>query len=252
MTLEKNISDVISKQLEEGIVEKLVAEHFETSVKNALDRLFRSYGDVTDIIEKKIKEVMVPYLENRDYSGYIVKLETVLEDVLEQTASPHKVLVENFKELMTPLEAGQRTLKVTELYEKWRQHVAEYVDTDDLSVEFDDGPHFEEVDVSMTVEEHESNRSWSTSEDATILFECDHDETLNAKLKIHRWNDIHKEGEWSYHYDSKRMDIQSLRHLDKFQTYLMKLSQQGIRIEIDSHYESDSVQPEVEPEADYN
>ncbi|SUA70143.1 hypothetical protein [Paenibacillus polymyxa] len=76
MTLENSIKDVISKKLEDGTVEKLIEQQLEKGVVNALENLFRSYGDVTKIIEEKVKSVMVPYLESYDYSKYIIKLDS--------------------------------------------------------------------------------------------------------------------------------------------------------------------------------
>lgn len=90
MNLEDSIKNTIEKKLEDGTVEKLIAEQFENGIANALDSLFRSYGDVTKIIEKKVKEVMVPYLESYDYSDYILKLDSVLVDVLQNTAMENK------------------------------------------------------------------------------------------------------------------------------------------------------------------
>lgn len=77
MSLENSIKDVIANKLEDGTVEKLVSEQLEKGVTNALDNLFRSYGDITKVIEEKVKSVMVPYLVSYDYSQYIVKLDSV-------------------------------------------------------------------------------------------------------------------------------------------------------------------------------
>src|SRR5699024_4551037 len=101
MNLENSIKDVISKKLEDGTIENLIAEQLEKGVTHALDNIFRSYGDVTKVIEDKVKSVMVPYLENYDYSEYITKLDSVLTDVLKSSALENKKLLENFKELMT-------------------------------------------------------------------------------------------------------------------------------------------------------
>ena len=145
MNLENSIKDVITKSLEDGLVEKLVAEQLEKGITNALGNLFRSYGDVTEIIEKQIKSVMVPYLEKYDYSEYITKLDSVLVDVLKNTTFENKKMLENFRDLMVVEEKEE--IKVSELFNIWTEFVAKNVDTDDLDVDFDDGPHYEYVEL---------------------------------------------------------------------------------------------------------
>ena len=102
MNLENSIKDVISKKLEDGSIEKLVEEQLEKGVSNALSSLFSGYGDVTKVIEKQVKSVMIPYLSQYDYSNYIVKLDSILVDVLKASSLENKKMLENFKDLMLP------------------------------------------------------------------------------------------------------------------------------------------------------
>lgn len=248
MNLENNIKDVISKKLEDGSIEKLLEQQLEKGVVNALDSLFRSYGDVTKVIEEKVKSVMIPYLENYDYSKYIVKLDSVLVDVLENTALENKKLLTNFKELMVAEEKKEK-ITVTELFEKWKKYVGGNVDTDDLEVDYDDSPSYEYVDVTLDFEEDEC-RSWSNLKSGTLVFECEHDEKMNFEIKLHSWKDS-KDQIWSIDYKTNH-EISSLRYINEFEIYLMKLYQAGVKIEMDTTSESDEVQPEKEPEASWS
>jgi hypothetical protein len=246
MNLESSIKDVISKKLEEGIVEKLIAEQLENGIKNALKDLLGSYGDVTKIIEKQIKAVMIPYLENYDYSEYITKLDTVLVDILKNSALENKKMLENFKELMIP--EPQKTINITELFEQWMKHVAKNVETDGLDICYDDAVTYENVVVNFDIEFLEG-RSWSDFEYALIAFECEHDEKMNFELKIHRWKKFDKE-QWTIDYDATH-NLNSLRYLNEFQILLMKLKQNGTRLILDSHGDEDEVEVEARPEPDY-
>ncbi|MBW8603118.1 hypothetical protein HNO13_15450 [Bacillus velezensis] len=246
MNLETNIKDVIAKQMEEGIVEKIVAEQLEKGISKALEHLFSSYGDVTEVIKSKLKSVIVPYLENYDYSKYITKLDHVLVGVLQNTTLENRNLLNNFKGLMSG--ETEKTIKLSDLFAKWKNYVAKNVETDELEVEFDDGPEYEEVEVSVNVERNE-DRSWSSFEHATILFECDHDEEMNFEIPI----SFYKNGtdkEWDLRYNSVH-DLKSLRHLNEFEILLMKLSQNGVGIILDIEWENDSVTPEEEPEPSF-
>ncbi|MDP5277203.1 hypothetical protein [Chengkuizengella axinellae] len=247
MNLENSIKDVIAKKLEDGTVDKLVAEHLEKGVNNALDSLFRSYGDVTKVIEEKVKSVMIPYLESYDYSEYITKLDSVLVDVLNCSALENKKLLENFKELMLPEDI--KTIKVTELFKRWMKYVAKNIETDDLEICYEDGPSYEYVEVGFEVERNEE-RSWSSFEHAIVVFECEKDEKMNFEIRIDRWKKYDKE-EWSIDYSSN-YDINSLRRLGEFEILLMKLEQNHTKLILDSLGDSDDVEPEEKPEVSFS
>ncbi|HHY72258.1 MAG TPA: hypothetical protein GX497_03355 [Bacillus bacterium] len=243
MNLENSIKDVITKKLEEGFVEKLIAEQLENGVKNALKDLLGTYGDVTKVIEKQVKSVMIPYLESYDYSRYITKLDSVLVDVLKSSALENKKLLDNFKKLMIPEE--DKDIKVTELFERWKKYVAKYVETNGLEVCYNDEPTYENVEVRMEID-YNNERSWSEIERAVLVFECDHDEDMNFEINIHRWKKIKKE-KWIIDYDSIH-DLNSLRNLGEFEILLMKLKQNYTSLIIDSDYETDEVKPKNKPE----
>ncbi|MEC4565541.1 hypothetical protein L8C07_06245 [Paenibacillus sp. CMAA1739] len=247
MTLENSIKDVISKKLEDGTVEKLIEQQLEKGVINALENMFKSYGDVTKVIEAQVKSVMIPYLESYDYSKYIMKLDSVLVDVLSSSALENKKLLKNFKTVIESDE--EKEIKVSELYERWMKYVSENVNTSDLEVNTDDGISYEYVDVHLSVD-HDESRSWSSYEYANLIFECEHDEEMNQSIRLYRWKDEKNKG-WDIERHDIR-DIKSLRYLDEFELLLMNLSQNRTKIIIDTDEESDEVKPEAEPEATFS
>ncbi len=244
MNLESSIKDIISQKLVDGTVEKLVAEHLESGVTKALEKLFGSYGDVTEVIEKKVKSVMVPYLEAYDYSQYITKLDSVLVEVLNNTTLDNKKMLMNFKELMTVDE--RKEIKVTELFEMWKEYVSKKVETDGLEIDYDDGPSYENVEVTFEIEEN-GDRDWSSFKYATLTFECEHDENMNFIVSLSRWNGQKGEG-WDIRFD-RNPNISSLRYIDDFTVQLMRFTQAHTQLIIDSYGDSDEVRPEKEPEA---
>lgn len=249
MDLETGIKDIISKKLEDGTVEKLIGEQLEKGIVKALDNILGNYGDVTKVIEEKVKSVMIPYLENYDYSQYIVKLDSVLVDVLKSAAVDNKKILENFKELM--IDDQMKTIKVTEIYKKWIEYVEKNVDTSELEIDYDDGVSYEYVGVSFDFEE-DDNKSWGSFSYATLTFECDKDEKMNFEIKLSRYNDS-KNKNWDISFNNKcNYDIRSLRRLNEMDIFLMKLSQAYVTIEIDEESDSDDVTPEAEPEASFN
>lgn len=239
MNLENSIKDVISHKLEDGTIEKLVSEQLEKGVTNALENLFRSYGDVTKIIEEKIKSVMVPYLENYDYSKYLVKLDNVLVEVLKNSALDNKKLLENFKDLMTSEEIP-KLIKLSDIFNEWKNYAAKEVDTSELD---DDCGEYEYLEVSMSCEEVSS--SWSDYKKYIVTFECEQDEKLNFEFEISRWKESRKETFDLHYYD--KHDLESLRYLKNFEIYMMKVNQAFCDIELDIKSDTDEVEVEAKP-----
>lgn len=245
MNIENSVKDVITSKLEEGIIEKLVAENLEKGINNALENLLGRYGDVTEVIEKKIKEVMIDQLSGYDYSEYIVKLDYVLGEILKNTALDNKKILENFKRFMTDTEIP-KVVKVSDIFREYCDYVAKNVDTSDLEVNTDDEPCYECVNVSYEVTEHEK-KSWSSYSEVSIFFECEEDEDMNFELKLKRWK---TEKPWKIDIDEK-CELASLRHLDEFKMYFLKLTQNYTDIEIDKLHDGDEVEPEEKPEAEF-
>lgn len=247
MNIENAIKDVINKKLEEGVIERLVAENLEKGINKALESLLGSYGDVTKVIEEKIKGVMVEQLSSYDYSKYIVKLDCILTEILKHASLDNKRILENFKELMVDQDTP-KIVKLSDIFEEWKRHVAKNVDTGNLEVDYSDGVSYEDVAVTMEVE-HEEERSWSRSsfKYAKVIFECEKDDELNFEIRLLKYS------EYPWRFSTEIDDsIRSLRYLDDFKIYLLKLNQADTKIEIDEEYLSDDVGPEKEPEASFS
>jgi hypothetical protein len=245
MSIEDAINDAIAAKMGDGTIERLVAENLEKGINKALESLFGDYGDVTILIEGKIKEVMVKQLEHYDYSKYVAKLDCVLVEILKSTSLDHKKILENFKDLMTTDEFP-KIVTVSNIFEQFKEHVAREIDTSNLDVDYDDGVSYEYVKVTMEVERDEK-RSWGSFRDAKLVFECEKDEELNCIIPLSQF----MEHPWSMRLDMDS-SIESLRYLNKFKVYLLRLKQSGAKIEIDSEWLEDEVKPEKEPEASYS
>ncbi|MBX4266593.1 hypothetical protein [Clostridium estertheticum] len=247
MSLENEIKDIISKKLEDGTIEKLLSEQLESGIKKSLDNILGNYGDVTKILEKKIKEVMVPFLENYDYSKYIIKLDSVLVDVLKDSTLENRTLLGNFKNLMM-IDPDKKTIKSSEIFEEWKKYVAKNVETSGLDICEDEQPCYEDVEVTIDFDENDS-ASWESFEYGTLLLQCEHDENMNFALKLSRWKQD-KDKKWDISYSCDE-NIKSLRFLNDFKIFLMKLDQARIKLELDITCESYDVEPDTEPEASF-
>jgi len=232
MNLENSLKDCISKELEKGVIEKVIAQKLEESVTKALEDMFGWNGEVKKVIESKVKAVMIPYLENYDYSKYISKLDSVLVDVLKNSALENKNMLENFKELMTT-ENIPNKIAVTDIYKKWQEYCEKEIDKDKI-----DNYDYEGGYINTSLGAELVNSDWSDYENYIVTFTCEEDEELNVEFMITRWKKYDKEFrlEWK-----KTSDLKSLRYLKKFDMYMMNINQTYSKIELDEEYSNDEV-----------
>lgn len=248
MNLEESIKDVIQMKLTDGTVENIIVEKLEKGIREAMDDLFKSYGDVGKVVKNKAREIFVPAIEQHDFSEYVIKLDTVLSEIINSTALiDNKKILENFKELMIEDES-KKEIKTSELFEEWCKHVAANVSTSGLEVDTDDEPTYCPVECSMTVE-YEDGRSWSDYKKANVVFECEHDEDMNFIIPIHRW-EKYDGVKWTIDYKADPT-IQSLRYMDDFEIFLSKLQRLSCKLVIDDEECDDEVAPDKEPDVDF-
>mgnify|MGYP006972691421 FL=1 len=247
--MKEELLKIAQESLSSDEVNQIVKEKFHKALENAIEDAFR-WGDAKKAIEKKVKEVMVPYIENHDFSEYLPKLDSVLAELVNSdTCMGNKQILENFKDLMT--EPEQKEIKVTDLFKAWIKQCNKDIDTDDLEIDYDDGVSYSCVDCEMRVEELDKP-SWSSRQRAAITFENEHDEKLNIEILISKWVwDSGKEEPYTLLISNDVM-ISSLRRLNEFQILLLRLERAQTAIVIDKDAAYDEIYPEAEPEASFS
>ena len=246
--LENKIIELVTEELKSGCLEELFKEEFRKQLEKSIQESFGRFGGIKRAIEKKIDSVMVPYIEKSDFTEFLPKLDTVLLDVINHTSIPdNKKILSNFEKVMC--EGVADSVSIDSLFKEWMKIVASEVDTTGLEISFDDGPHYEDVEVSYEVEE-DGGRSWSCFRHANIYFACEHDGDVNIMIHVSRYEYDKKEG-WDICFDKLR-DISSLRYLNDFEVLLMQLERNGTKLIIESDSQTDYVTPDKEPEPSFS
>lgn len=230
--LENNIKDCIANELEKGVIEKVIAQQLEKCIEKSISDMFGWSGDVKKVVEEKVKSVMIPYLESYDYSQYITKLDSVLVDVLKNTALDNKRLLENFQTLITS-EDIPRTIKITDIFEKWNEYCKEEIDKDNIEMDYDGGY----INTRFTVED--VSNDWSSYKTYMVVFECEEDENLKFEFSIQAWKPEDNDGFTSNYKNTG--NIRSLRNLNDFEILMMRISEGYENIVVDSFEESEEV-----------
>lgn len=247
--MKEELLKIAQESLSSDEVTEIVKEKFMKALGGAIEDAFR-WGDAKHAIENKVKEVMVPYIENYDFSEYLPKLDSVLTEIVNSDfCIGNKKILENFEKLM--LAPEQKEIKLTDLFKAWVKQCEKDIDTDGLDIDYDDGVSYQSVDCEMRFE-LEDKPSWSSSQRAVITFENEHDEKLNVEIPVSRWIwDSGKEEPYTLSV-YKDIMISSLRNLSEFDVLLLRLSRAGTAIIIDKEIDYDYIQPEAEPEASFS
>lgn len=245
-TLDEKIAKAVSGKLNDGTMEKLVEQYIEKGISEALNGLFSWNGDCRKMIEEKLNETIAPAIEHSDFSRYLVKLDSVLAEIINATViADNKKILKNFKELTTQPEIKE--IKLSDIFKRYCKHVAANVDTSGLEACCDDGePYYEHVTASMEVK-HEDN-GWFRSgyDDCTVKFTCEEDEDLNCQIKL--WKGVEDE-KWRFGENAGSIDINSLRNLSDFEVFLITLKRGYVNIIMDRESDcDDDIAPEEKPE----
>lgn len=236
-SLENNIKDCIAKELEKGIIEKVISEQLEKCIEKSISDMFGRSGDIKKVIEEKVKSVMIPYLEGYDYSKYITKLDSILVDVLKSATLDNKNMLNNFKELMTT-ERPKKSIKISEIFKEWSKYCLGKVDKNDL--DYDCGGTY----ITTTFDVEEVSNDWSNYTTYMVTFECEEDEELKFEFSMDRWK-TNKGENYTSNYKNT-CDLRSLRYLNDFEILMMKISEGYENIILDSYGDSSETYVEQE------
>ena len=243
---EKMIAETVANKLSDGTVEKLIEQKIEEAIKKGLDDVFGYCGDGKKLIEKKLNETIVPVIERHDFNQYLVKLDEVLTSIVNQTSiADNKRILDSFKECLS--EPQQKEIKLSEIFKKYCQHVADNVSTDDLEACCDDGePYYEHVTAYMEVEHEDKGWFVSKYDDCYVKFTCEEDKNLNCQIKLYKSVD---EDKWGILRGLNGIEINSLRNLSSFEAFLSVIQRSYTKIIIDNENEyEDYIEPTEKPE----
>ena len=244
-TFEERVAKTVSEKMNDGTVEKLVADAAEKALKESINEQFRWNGEAKKIIDEKVKEVMVQAIERVDLNEYTVKLDTILTEIINSTnLVDNKEILGNFKELM--IEPDKDAISLKDIFKKYKEYVSESVNTSNLEINLDDEtPSYQYATADVTVEMRDSMFGGRYCD---LLFKCYEDENLTKKIHLHE-SRLH--GRFRITSFRGEIDLNSLRYVDKFDIFMMRLNRAFCDItDVMDMY--DDVEVEAEPEVSWS
>lgn len=246
---DEDIKRITDEILSDGTVDQIIREKVTDGIEKAIASSF-NYGKLEKAVKERVEQVLVPFIENYDMSAYIVKLDTVLTEIVNKSVlMDNKQMLENFQYLMKEPQITE--IKLTDLFKEYKKFVARNMDTDGREVEWDESPEYEAMTAFFEFEE-DRERSWSSFKYATIDFTVDEEEQqeeLNRTIRLSKWVGDRKDG-WEIRVDTNP-NLNSLRNLDKFDLLLLKLQRADVRIIADELSDEDYVYSDTKPEPTY-
>ncbi len=246
---DEDIKRIMDEILSDGTTDQIIKEKLTYGIEKAIAASF-AYGKLEKAVKERVEQVLVPFIEEYDMNAYIVKLDTILTEIANNsTLVDNKKMLENFKFLME--EPQIEEIKLTDLFEEYKKFVAKNMDTYGRKVEFDETPEYEAMNVYFEFEE-EKKRSWSSFKYATIDFTVDEEEEqneLNRTIRLSMWEDDRKNG-WGIE-TNPNLNLHSLRDMNEFDLFIAKLQKADVRIIADETQDEDCVYSDNKPEMIY-
>lgn len=221
---------VAQECLSDNDIKEIVRNKFKEMIEKSIEDSFR-WGDVKNTLNKRLKEVLVPYIEGYDFEEYLPKLDTVLTELLNSSGcKAERDILNNFKELVKVDD--RKEITVSEIFEEYVKYCDDAI-KNDISY----SPTNETVECRMDIEYIDKNII-SNFQDAVINLSCEYEdvEDLNMEIRLYKYK------EYEYKIENQReLMLNSLRYLDKFNLLLLKLKRNNVDIMIDKEILYDDI-----------
>lgn len=236
--MENLIKEVFEKKMADGSIEAIINKKIEELVSSSCDSLFRWDGLIKKQMEAKLKEIMGNVLEYSDFSNYTIKLTTLINSILPETAlEDYKNIGESIKAVCgTKVPEYKEKVKLTEIFENYVKYIEDETFSRD---DFEDTSDIDEgsghINCYMEYDNYEGK----------VTFKIEGVENADEYEKVIKIDRISGD----YHISRrnfKSMELNDLRHADKFELYLMVLSNCYAKLDIDKEETEDTASVEVD------
>lgn len=246
MTIADEVKKVMDDMTNDGTIENIIRSQMETQIQHTIEDSFK-WGDIHKTLKSRIEDTMIPYIEQYDFSKYLIKLDTVLTDIVNNTTlTDNQTLLKNFSVLMT--EPDTKDINMSAIFKAYKDYVAKYCDTYDLEAHDDgDGPYYDAVIASATIE-YDKDRPWSSFDRATLEFSVENQPDLSKTIRIEHYKNDGKEWRISNRDYKGCGDIRSLQYLSDFDCLLERLHRSHTNILLDEDEFEEEVTPDETPE----
>ena len=248
--LSNAIEAAVASALENGTIQQIIDDHVSKMLKDVVGDACR-WGKVRDAMRAKVDDLFIPVIEKYDLAACNVKLEMLLDQLIEESAvEERRKILENAR-LLTSSDNVPDDIDLEWLFNKYCDFVSSEFDCSGREVE--DGC-YNPIHVEATVER--TSHPHSLFEEVTVTFapndsddpndEC---ERLAKSFHMSRYKSTQDDG---YLLDGFHdLSIHDLKTLDMFDTVVATVASSAKRISADTWDDKNlwtDVVPDAEPE----
>ncbi|MGD9679513.1 MAG: hypothetical protein AB7V16_14350 [Vulcanibacillus sp.] len=245
------LQKVYEQKLTDGSFEAIISKQFDEMIKNVCNDLFSYNGAIKTEMKKQIAELMGGLIERTDFSQYVVKLETIINESLKNTKlEDYKRMVEGIKNIcgVKKTKYGE-IVNISDLLEKYGEFIKHEIEEDDFGVgeiNTDDGTKNAYLECSFTVSEDEEKKGYFCKTDQTKIVTFDNEKSCDKEDTIIQFKlEKNYNGKYNVKID-KDWTIRDLRYMPEFVVYLLELETSSVEINIDKEYGTFEVEFEFE------
>lgn len=226
LAFEERISKIVEDKLSSESIDLIVENMVEDAIKSCLEDCFMYGSESSKLLRSKFDSIMVKAIENHDFNKYLVKLDTVLTQIVTQTSlSEHDSLLRNFKSLMKEENFGN--IDLYKVFESYCEMCSMNVDISSLNITYDDE---EEEDIYEDIHCH-MDLDYNTKGDfLDVTMFCDEDSELDRRLCLWRsskgWELLSTSG--------NTIELRSLSTISDFDILIFKIKRSFSYIDIDN------------------
>lgn len=244
------INNVIEKKMQDGTVEKIIADKFEEMVTAICNDQMKWNGTAKKAMEEKLNPLILEAVEKSDLSSMVTKITMLINAALKgsEVESYHDVLAsiksifDTNDDIKTLRE--KKVVKLSEIYERYKEYLQVLYDRDDFDREdiTDDGESVTaEIECSLQVAP-EDDRGFSWRKPGYDV------ELSTDKSNDDKSGDIRFKLKWDYdgtqlllYGDFRSLTLSDLRHCPSFILYLAAIEREWIAVEIDIECDDDLI-----------
>lgn len=223
-------------------LQTLIDKAVEDAVSSVVRDLFRYGQPAHSALSARLSEELVKQIDTFDMGRFVVKLDTILADIVENCnaaeMSRHLTALSKYTQPLPPtgkMDLGQ----IIDAYGTW---CAETIDTDKLEINYDEGPAYAPVTISASIECNES-QLYPSFTDAVLHFTCAEDETLNVDWPITNWTRLEY---WSL--SSRPATFPDIISASDIELRLAAIANAATKIYVDESDLDDEVEFEIDRE----
>lgn len=241
----KEIVTMTQEILNSGEVEQVMRDKIKSGIEDAIDSAFR-WGDLKEAIEERVNETMVPFIKEYDFGKYLVKLDVMLQEIIDQTGmQANKEILQSFQRLMSIPD--EKEISLEKLFEEYCKHVSDACDTDDLEVDLDDDPTYESIETHAEIIPCERRGYAHICDYAILNFWAEGQEDLSYSVMLRRYGEKYP---WEISYDANPY-LKELPSINEFEILLIAMTRCRANLIYEDEALEDWITPDAVPEANY-